>query len=162
MGAFAGSALRFLTTAVYFVCFCCAAIILGIYSYFLAVLSDRGALITRDEKAIEGLSGVAVIYTIFAVILTCFLGGVRFFAFLGVVLDFCFIGAFIALAILLRDGDSSCSGVVTTPLATGPAVDGASGAGYSSPSGNQITYAVNQYHACKLNTACFAVAIVGT
>ena len=37
------------------------------------------------EKAVEGLSGAAVLYTIFAVVLTCCLGGISVFAFLAIV-----------------------------------------------------------------------------
>lgn len=41
MGLFKGGALRLFQTFLYAVLFCCAAIILGIYSYFLSVLADR-------------------------------------------------------------------------------------------------------------------------
>lgn len=132
---------------------------LGIYSYFLSVLADRHLNITRDQKAIEGLSGVAVIYTIFAVVLTCFLGGVRFFAFLAIVLNVAFCGAFIALAVLTRDG-STCGANPTTPLGTGPS-DSKEGFGGPDSTNGNITYSVTYGTACRLNTACFAVSIIG-
>ena len=63
------------STALYAIEFCCAGIILGIYSYFLSVLADRNETITVWEKAVTGISGGIALYTIFAVLLTCFIGG---------------------------------------------------------------------------------------
>ncbi|KAI9718648.1 MAG: hypothetical protein M1828_006656 [Chrysothrix sp. TS-e1954] len=162
--AFGGAALRFAATFVYALEFCCAAIILGVYSYFLSVLSNHNLPIARQWKAVEGLSGAAVLYTIFAVILTCFLGGISFFAFLAIVLDFCFFGAFIALAILTRHGAGSCSGNVNTPLGSGPANKSNSGYGkngFGFSSGETVTYFPRLGFACRLNTASFAVSVVG-
>lgn len=85
MGIVKGGALRLFQTFLYALIFCCAAIILGIYSYFLSVLADRDLVIATRWKAVEGLSGVAVVYTICATILTCCLGGISFFAFLAIV-----------------------------------------------------------------------------
>ncbi|KAL8949734.1 MAG: hypothetical protein Q9222_004180 [Ikaeria aurantiellina] len=82
------------------------------------------------------MSGGAVIYTGFAVILTCFLGGMTFFAFLAVLLDILFVGVFVAIAILTRGGARSCSGS-NPPSVLGP--------------GNRTS--------CKLETGVFAVAI---
>lgn len=87
-------------------------------------------------KAVEGMAGGAVIYTGFAVILTCFLGGFTFFAFLAVLLDVLFVGAFVAIAILTRGGVRSCGGS-SPPSVLGP--------------GNRTS--------CRLETAVFAVAI---
>lgn len=157
--AFGGTALKAIQTFLYAIEFCCAAIILGLYSYFLSVLADRDAPIANETKAVEGLSGAAVLYTIFAVLLTCFLGGKMFFAFLGIVFDLLFTGAFIAIAVLTRDGAHSCSGRVNTPLGSGPHT---SKEGFGSEDqGNQITYSVSLGTACRMNTACFAVAIAG-
>lgn len=110
--------------------------------------------IAKDWRAVEGLSGAAVLYLIFAVGLTCCLGGISFLAFLAIVLDVCFCGAMIAIAILTRNGAHSCTGYVHTPLGTGPA---------NAPGGfnNDITYKVKLSTACRLNTAVFAVSIIG-
>ena len=86
-------------------------------------------------KACEGMSGGAVIYTAFAVILTCFLGGITFFAFLAILLDICFIGCFVAIAILARHGVHT--------------------SGAYSPLGNR------KGRDAKLQTVAFAVAIIG-
>jgi len=157
--AFGGAALKLFQTILYAIEFLCAAVILGIYSYFLSVLADRNAVIYTWVKAVEGVSGAAVVYTLFAVLLTCCLGGKTLFAFLAIVLDILFCGAFVALAVLTRDGAHSCSNRVVTPLGTGQS---SSKQGFrSSNQGDQITYAVSLGTACRLNTACFAVAIFG-
>lgn len=85
MGIIKGGALRLFQTCLYALAFACSAVALGIYSYFLAVLADRDVHIPTWEKAVEGLSGAAVLYTIFAVVFTCCLGGISAFAFLAMV-----------------------------------------------------------------------------
>lgn len=157
--ALGNAALKLFQTILYAIEFCCAGIILGIYSYFLSVLADRDLAIATWIKAVTGLSGAAVLYTIFAVLLTCFLGGKSFFAFLGILFDILFVGAMVAIAVLTRDGAHSCSGFVKTPLGDG-ASSSKQGFG-SNADGNQITYSVSLRSACRLNTACFAVAIAG-
>ncbi|EDU48963.1 conserved hypothetical protein [Pyrenophora tritici-repentis Pt-1C-BFP] len=156
---FGGAALKFGSTALYALEFACAAVVLGIYSYFLAVEADRDARIPTWQKAVTGLSGAVVLYTIFAVLLTCCLGGKKIFAFLGILFNLLCCGAMIAIAVLTRDGASSCKGNVQTPLGNGPA---SSKQGFgSNGQGDQITYAASLGTICKLNTACMAVAIIG-
>ncbi|KAF2829648.1 hypothetical protein CC86DRAFT_285963 [Ophiobolus disseminans] len=157
--AIGGAALRLGSTALYALEFCCAGIILGIYSYFLAVQADRNVSIPVWQQAVTGMAGGVVLYTIFAVLLTCFLGGKSFFALLGMILDLACAGAMIAIAVLTRDGASSCTGDVETPLGNGPS-DSKEGFG-SNDQGNQITYSASLGSICRLNTACFAVAILG-
>lgn len=156
---FGGAALTILQTALYALEFCCSGIILGIYSYFLSVLADRDAPIYTWAKAVEGISGAAVLYTIFAVLLTCCLGGKTIFALLGIILDVLFCGAFIAVAVLTRDGAGSCKGNVKTPLGNGNS-NSKQGFG-SNGQGDQITYSASLGTACRLNTVCFAVAVIG-
>lgn len=81
------------------------------------------------------MSGGAVIYSGFAVILTCFLGGLTFFAFLAIIFDACFVACFIAIAILTRGGTRSCSGNPSSVLGRGDRT------------------------ACRLESAAFAVAV---
>lgn len=135
--------------------FCASAVALAIYSYFLAVLADHDAFIAKWIKAVEGLAGAAVLYTIFGLVFTLCLGGVSFFAFLAIVLDLLFCGAFIAIAIMTRHGAGSCNGFVNTPL----------GSGYSNPNAagfdnGNVTYVASLRTACHLNTAVFAVSII--
>jgi len=120
--------------------------VLGTFSYYIAVIHRNNIYVPIWVRAVEGIAGAAVIYTFLAVFLTFFLGGVMFFAFLGIVLDLCFCGAFIAVAVLARDGAYSCSGRVSTPLGNG----NASSLGIGGSHLNRI---------CKLEKAIFAVAI---
>merc|ERR1711939_934142 len=100
--AFGGALLRFGQTGLRLLEFACAAIVLGIYSYFLSVLADKNIHIPAWEKAVEGMSGAACLYLIFCVLLTLFLGCIRFFAFIAIVLDICFVGCFAAIAYYTR------------------------------------------------------------
>lgn len=93
-------------------------------------------------------------YTLIALVLTCFLGGFAFFAFIGIALDLLFMGAFIAVAVMTRDGASSCKGnFVKTPLGSGNP---------SSHVGNQgAVWTASLHTLCRLETVVFAVAIIG-
>lgn len=156
---FGGAALKFGSTALYAIEFCCAGIILGIYSYFLAVQADRNVGIPTWQKAVTGLAGGVVLYTIFAVVLTCCLGGKTIFAFLAMVFNLLCCGAMVAVAVMTRDGADSCSGNVNTPLGNG---DSSLKDGFSNGNDNrEITYSVSLGTACRLNSASFAVAILG-
>jgi len=158
--AIGGAALRLGTTLLYALEFCCAGIILGIYSYFLAVQADRDNAIPRWQQAVEGISGAIVLYTIFAVVFTCCLGGQAFFALLGLIMNVLCMGGFIAIAVLTRDGAHSCKGDnVQTPLGNGP--EDAKQGFENGNSESQYTYSASLGSICRLNTACFAVAIAG-
>ncbi|OCK75358.1 hypothetical protein K432DRAFT_174702 [Lepidopterella palustris CBS 459.81] len=161
--AIGGAFLKLLQTFLYAVEFCCAAIILGIYSYFLSVLADHNIGIPTWEKAVEGMSGAAVLYLLFAVLLTCFLGGRTIFAFIAIVLDILFCGAFVAIAVLTRNGAHGCSGNVNTPLGNGDSnsKNGYGSDGFGLGHNKNVTYSVKLGTACRLNSACFAVAILG-
>lgn len=128
--------------------FCCAALILAIFSYYLANLHDHKLNIPTWEKAVEGISGAAVLYTIFAFLLVCCLGGVAFFSLLAILLDFAFTGAFIYIAWATRNGVKGNRGVICTPLGCGNA--------NMDVTGSSIRYIT----AHRMETAVFAVAIV--
>ncbi|KEF53949.1 uncharacterized protein A1O9_09744 [Exophiala aquamarina CBS 119918] len=144
--ALGGAFLRFGQTGLRILEFCCAAIVLGVYSYFLAVLSRHDMTIPTWEKAVEGMAGAATLYTIFGVLLTLCLGGIKVLAFVAIFLDICFAGCFAAIAYYTRHGANRCSGLVNTPLGNGLATEPAPGAG-------------DWGYVCSLNTACFAVSI---
>jgi len=145
--ALGGALLRFGQTGLRIVEFASAAIILGIYSYFLSVLAEKNIHIPAWEKAVEGISGAGVLYTIFGVIFTLCLGGITFFALIAVFLDIVFAGGFAAIAYYTRHGANSCSGVVNTPLGVGLSSEAAPGPG-------------DWGYVCSLNTACFAMAVL--
>ncbi|KAG4027737.1 hypothetical protein MFRU_027g00300 [Monilinia fructicola] len=136
--------------------FCCAAIILGIFSYFLAKLSTNHLPIATYIKAVEGISGSGALYTILGLGLLCCVAGLVFFSAIAIILDFCFTGAFIYVAWATRGG-KSCTGFVVTPLGNGIAAtnDRTSGVG-----SGRTTSLPSLHTSCKLNTACFAVAII--
>ena len=137
--------------------FCCAAIILGIFSYFLASLSNHHLHIDTWIRAVEGLSGAAVLYTLFALLLVFCVGGIAIFSALGMFFDLAFLGSFIYLAYALRNGRYSCSGYVNTPLGSGNTNVVST---VSSGSGGFVVLP-SLKTACRLQKACFAVALVG-
>ena len=161
MPSFGGAALKFFQTFLYAVEFCCAGLVLALYSYFLSVLADRSVAIPRWEKAVEGISGVAVVYTLLAVLFTCCFGGKIFFAFVAIVLDVAFAAGSVALAILTRDGAHSCSGNVNTPLGNGSSSAKSGFRSGANSNQREITYAVSLGTACRMNSAAFAVSILG-
>jgi hypothetical protein len=125
-----------------------------LYSYFLSLESIHHETIPKKHKAIEGISGISVCYSIAAILFTCCLGGKMFFAFLGVILDIVFAAGFIAIAIMTRDGATSCKGTtVKTPLGNGP------------PNSNRInngqTVTPKLRTLCHMESAVFAVSIIG-
>jgi len=136
--------------------FCCAAIILGIFSYFLATLKDHNLHIDTYIRAVVGISGAGVLYTLIALLLVCCLGGIAFLSLIAMVLDLAFTGAFIYVAYATRGGDGSCRGNVNTPFGSGNTnVDN------SVSDGNGGVLTLPSLHtACRLETASFAVAIV--
>lgn len=143
-----GVILRFCSLAIRVLQFLASAVILGIFSYFLAILARHDLQIDTWLKAVEGLSGAATLYGLLGIIFVCCLGGISFFAFLGVVLDVCFTGAMIAIAVLTRDGVNQCSGTVDTPIGNGNSSD---------ESKANLSFGM----ACKLEKVTFAVAIIG-
>ncbi|KAI0881022.1 uncharacterized protein GGS22DRAFT_173142 [Annulohypoxylon maeteangense] len=148
MGAKAGFALKLVQWFFRGIQFCCSALILAIFSYFLATLSNRGLTIPTWTRAVEGISGIGVLYTIVGLLLLCCLAGHPFTSFIAIVLDICFIGAYIYVASSTRAGASSCTGTVDTVFGSG-----------------QAESLINDKHptyreACQMETACLAVSIV--
>jgi branched-subunit amino acid transport protein len=149
MGAGGGVVLRLFNFAIRVLQFVDAAIILAIFSFYLAVLTENQLAIAQWIKATEGLAGAATLYGILGSLFTCCLGGVAFFAALAIFLDVCFVGAMIAIAILTRNGAQSCSGTVNTPLGSG------------SSNSDATSTTVNLGTACRLEKVAFALAILG-
>lgn len=52
MGIVKGGFLRLFQTFLYFLAFCCSAIGLGIYSYFLATLTDRDRPVCQGQSRV--------------------------------------------------------------------------------------------------------------
>lgn len=147
--SFGGVVLRFFNLAIRILQFLDAAVILGIFSYFLAALAKNDLPIAQWMRAVEGMSGAATLYGALGTLLTCCLGGIAFFAFVAIVLDVCFVGVMIAIAVLTRNGKQSCTGeTVQTPLGSGPP---------NKPAPAGISFGMS----CELEKVAFAVAIIG-
>lgn len=142
---------------------CASAIVLGIFSYFLAVLADHDVHIAPWLIAVEVISGAATLYSIASSI--CLpLSRKGFFGGLAMAFDLVFAVGCIAIAIMARQGAASCSGHVKTPLGDGDANDQAAGFGddgFGTGDGQQITYKAGLGLACRLQKAAFAVAMIG-
>lgn len=153
MGRAAGIALRGLQFFVRAVQFFCAAIVLAIFSYFLVTLHNHEMPIAVWLRAVEGMAGAGVLYTILAILILCCMPAHRFPSFIMMVLDVLFIGAFIYIAVANRAGASSCDGEVDTPFGKGDADTNVVGKGDGA---FMVLPSLRQ--ACKMQTACLAVS----
>lgn len=153
MGAKSGTALKFLQWFIRGIQFACAALILAIYSYFLATLHNHNLHISDTIRAVEGISGVAVLYTAAALVLVCCLAGRTISSLFAIILDVAFIGAFIYVAVANKGGASSCTGYLDTPFGKGKAGNTAEGS-------DGFTALPSYRTACKLQSACLAVSII--
>lgn len=151
-----GLALKFLQWFVRGVQFGSSALILAIYSYFLATLHNHSLPISDKIRAVEGISGAATLYTLAGLLLLCCLAGRSVTSFIAIVLDVAFIGAFVYVAVANKDGANSCdSGTLYTPFGNGPA-----GGRPTNTGSDGWTHLPSLRTACKLQTACLAVSIV--
>ncbi|KAI2623430.1 hypothetical protein GGS21DRAFT_534037 [Xylaria nigripes] len=148
MGARAGLALKVLQWLIRAVQFLCAAVILALFSYFLAVASRHHFSIPKWWRAVEGISGAAVLYTLLGLLLLCCLAGFLFTSGIAFLLDIAFLGAFIYIAQANRGGARSCSGNVSTIFGTRPASDLL---GHNLPTFRQL---------CLMQKAVLAVSII--
>ncbi|KAH8692315.1 hypothetical protein BGW36DRAFT_387366 [Talaromyces proteolyticus] len=156
-------ALRIFGNGIRILQFLASAVILGIFSYYLAVLKDHHLPIATWIRAVEGMSGAATLYALLGSLFTLCLAGITFFGFIAMVLDFCFVGCMVAIAVLTRDGTQTCSGNVHTPLGNGPTDSQATGYGdngFGFGSGETVTYLPNLRLACRLEKTAFALSII--
>ena len=135
--------------------FCASVIILGIFSFFLAVLEDNDMHIGRRIKAVEGIAGASALYTILASIFTIYVGRIWFLAAITMLLDLFFAVGFVAIAIMTRHGAGSCTGHVDTPFGSGDVEKNNEG------SEHNFTYFPKLSLVCKLQKGTFAVSIIG-
>ncbi|KAJ0116910.1 hypothetical protein J7T55_003324 [Diaporthe amygdali] len=155
MAAGAGLCLKLLQWFNRGVQFCCAGLVLALNSYFLAAMSNHSITIPTNLRAVEGISGVAVLYTAIGLLLLCCLAGFTLTSFIAIVLDIAFIGAFIYVATVNKDGASSCSGSnVNTVFGSGDA-----NANIQSPKDGGVPLA-KYMTICRMESAILAVSIV--
>ncbi|KAK4203818.1 hypothetical protein QBC40DRAFT_165960 [Triangularia verruculosa] len=145
MGAAKGNALKGLQFFLRILQFCCAALTLAIYAYFIALLSSNSFPIGVYIRAVLGISGAATAYTILAFLFLCCAPGQPFLSFIMMVLDVAFIPCFGYIAGVNRHGAGSCTGEVDTVLGVGNASEERGGLGYGM--------------ACQLEKAVFAVGV---
>ncbi|KAI8625150.1 hypothetical protein F5Y19DRAFT_273510 [Xylariaceae sp. FL1651] len=148
MGAKSGLALKALQWFVRVIQFLSCAVVLALYSYFLAVASQHNYSIPTWTRAVEGISGVGVLYTLLGLLLLCCLAGHPFTSAIAIILDIAFVGAFIYVAQANRGGAGSCNNNVDTPFGTRPASDDL---GKGLPNFHQI---------CQMESAVLAVSII--
>lgn len=157
MGSKSGLALKFLQWFIRGIQFCCAAIILALFSYFLAVMTDHHIFIHNWVRAVEGISGAAVLYTLLGLLLLCCVAGHPFTSFIAIALDICFIAGFIYIAAANgRTATNSCKSHVRTVFGSGDA-----DTNVPDHDTNNVTALPNLRQACQMQKAVFAVAIVG-
>jgi len=128
--------------------FSCSVLILAIFSYFLGSLSSSGLETPTWIRSVEGISGVAALYTGVCLLLLCCVAGNPVLSFVAMVFDVAFFAAFIYVASANRGGAGSCEGRVDTPFGSGDADKSA-------------TDSVPSFRvACRLETACFAMSLI--
>ncbi|KAJ6785298.1 hypothetical protein PWT90_01098 [Aphanocladium album] len=132
----------------------CGAIILGIYSYFLAALANHHLSTPTSVKAVEGIVGIAVAYALLGLLLLCCLAGHTLTSFTAMCIDFALLCSYIYVAVANKGGASSCSsGELNTVFGKGKAGD-------KLDAGGGFTKIPSYHTACKLETACLAIAII--
>ncbi|KAI1352551.1 hypothetical protein F5Y01DRAFT_279691 [Xylaria sp. FL0043] len=148
MGAKSGLALKGLQWFVRAIQFLSSAVALALFSYFLAIASGHHINIPTWAKAVEGIAGIGVLYTLLGLLLLCCVVGHPFASAIAIILDIAFIGAYIYVAQANRGGASSCRGTVNTVFGTHSASDRV---GSGLPSYHQI---------CQMHSAVLAVSII--
>jgi len=157
MGTKSGLALKFVQWFIRGIEFCCAAIILALFSYFLAAMANHNIFIPNWIRAVEGISGAAVLYTLVGLLLLCCVAGHPFTSFIAIVLDICFIAGFIYIAVTNgRTGTGSCKGHVDTVFGSGNAESNV-----PDNNTNGFTALPSLRQACNMQKAVLAVSIVG-
>ncbi|KAI1735078.1 hypothetical protein F4680DRAFT_315546 [Xylaria scruposa] len=148
MGAKSGLALKALQWFIRGIQFLTCAVVLALFSYFLAIASRNNINIPTWSKAVEGISGIGVLYTLLGLLLLCCVAGHPFASGIAIILDIAFVGAFIYVAQANRGGASSCTGTVNTVFGTRPASDSL---GSGLPNFHQL---------CQIHKAVLAVSII--
>ncbi|KAK1754770.1 hypothetical protein QBC47DRAFT_384905 [Echria macrotheca] len=138
----------------------CSVVILSIYSYFLAALGNHSLPIPTSVRAVEGISGFAILYTVVCIVVLCLFpraAASRPLSSLAVmVLDVAFASAFIYVASANGGASGGCSGNVNTPFGSGDAQSGKmdrGGDGFTS-----LPASLGQ--ACRLQAACLGAGVI--
>ena len=145
--------------------FGCSLIILAVYSYYLATLSNHGMEIRTDVKAVEGIAAVGTLYTALGLLLICCCAGYPATSFISMVFDIGLSASYIYVAVANRAATGSCSGPsVNTVYGEGDA-NATPGGGDGGMTGvQQVTGGASRLPtfqlACQLMIACLIVSCV--
>ena len=90
--------------------FGCSAVILAIYSYYLATLANHNMEITNDVKAVEGITAIGTVYTALGLLLICCCAGYPATSFISLVFDIGLACAYIYVAVANRAATGGCQG----------------------------------------------------
>ncbi|KAL2266403.1 hypothetical protein VTJ83DRAFT_5755 [Remersonia thermophila] len=143
----------------------CAIVVLALFSYFLATLGNSSLPTGTWVRAVEGIAGTAVGYTIIAGLLLSYFPGRSVPTFITMVFDVLFSAAFIYVAVANRGGSGSCStGEVDTAfgrgdVATNVRSEGTPGAGEDAGSLPSLRQACQMEKACLI-TSCIAIVLL--
>ena len=155
--AVGGALLKGTSVFLRFLQFLASIAVLGIFAYFLVFLRNHALSTYTWVRAVEGISGASALYTVIAFFLVCCIGGVTFFALLGVLLDIAFIGGWIAVAVLTRHGGTAnCGRIRRVGVSNGDvninySITGFSYGGASNPN--------DLHRICVLEKSSFGIAI---
>lgn len=130
-----------------------AIAVLAIYSYTLGALSNRGLSTPTDVRAVEGIVGITVGYAALCIVLLRIFPTRTFPAFVLIVLDVAFAASWIYVA-TANGGGTSCSGEVNTHFGKGKAGDSIKG------KSDGFMTLPSYGDACRLLTACLAIAVI--
>ncbi|KAG6049313.1 hypothetical protein E4U17_006860 [Claviceps sp. LM77 group G4] len=140
----------------------CATLILAIFSYLLVALHEYSFQIDVDVRAVEGISGAAVLYTLINMLSQCCLAsGLGCMWPLAVVLDVGFTAGFIFVAVVNKNGAGACHGYTDSPFGRGRGRgQGQLGNEASRPNMDGIISHVHPHSACELQRASFFTSII--
>ncbi|KAG6116666.1 hypothetical protein E4U13_001678 [Claviceps humidiphila] len=136
----------------------CATLVLAIFSYLLVALHEYGLQIDVDLRAVEGISGSAVLYTLINMLSQCCLASdLGCMAPLAVVFDVGFMAGFIFVAVVNKNGAEACRGNTDSPFGRG---QGQLGDEASWPNMDGLNSHFRPHAACELQRASFFTSII--
>ncbi|KAG6102700.1 hypothetical protein E4U31_003269 [Claviceps sp. LM219 group G6] len=136
----------------------CATLVLAIFSYLLVALHEYGLQIDVDLRAVEGISGAAVLYTLINMLSQCCLAsGLGCMSPLAVVLDVGFMAGFIFVAVVNKNGARACRGYTDSPFDRD---QGQSDDKASWPNMDGLNSHFRPHAACELQRASFFTSII--
>lgn len=136
----------------------CATLVLAIFSYLLVALHEYGLQIDVDLRAVEGISGAAVLYTLINMLSQCCLAsGLGCMSPLAVVFDVGFMAGFIFVAVVNKNGAEACRGNTDSPFGRG---QGQLGDEASWPNMDGLNSHFRPHAACELQRASFFTSII--